>query len=62
MRPFAFLGRRLRVSAANGLQIEVEVVSSDAIQRGHIQLAWREIQLSRSAATRLAVALADCEF
>lgn len=39
MRPFAFLGGRMRVSAANGLQIEVEVVSSDAIQRGHIQLA-----------------------
>ena len=39
MRPFAFLGGRLRVGAANGLQLEVEVVSSDAIQRGHIQLA-----------------------
>jgi hypothetical protein len=52
----------MRVSAANGLQIEVEVVSSDAIQRGHIQLTEREIQLSRSAATWLAVALADCGF
>jgi hypothetical protein len=29
----------LRVGAVNGFQIEVEVVTSDAIQSGHNQLA-----------------------
>lgn len=31
--------KRLRVGAANGFQIEVEVVTSNAIQSGHIQFA-----------------------